>query len=204
MSAWRFIGPHQRLMALYIVFLARRGDLLDLDVRRRLFEQVRQYPGLHLRELARALAIDPNHAKYHLQALERAGLVSSKREEGYWRFFPRESGPVGPADTVGAKDKGVLSLLRRPVPLHVTLLLLDRGEATLTDLVNDVRVSISTLHYHLTKMEGAGMLQSEKLGRERRYRLSDRDRMVDQLIRYRPPDSLVQGFLEAWEQLELR
>ena len=33
--------------------------------------------------------METNHAKYHLRYLEKHGLLSSRREEGYWRFFGR-------------------------------------------------------------------------------------------------------------------
>ncbi|MBI2077262.1 MAG: helix-turn-helix domain-containing protein [Euryarchaeota archaeon] len=191
------------MTALWIVFLAKREDLLELETRRRLFEAVTGFPGLHLRELARQLGLDPNHAKYHLTYLEKHGLVSSKKEEGYWRFFPREAGSVGLRDVVSVDKKRVLSFLRRPVPLHTVLILLDRGRATQGELAAVVGVAQATLHYHLGKMEASGLVVSRREGRERVYELPKPDEILELLVRYRPPDALVQGFLDAWEQLEL-
>lgn len=168
-----------------------------------MFQAVTQYPGLHLRELARQLDLDPNHAKYHLTYLEKHGLVSSRKEEGYWRFFPRETGSVGLRDVVSVDKKRVLSFLRRPVPLHAVLILLDRGRATQGELAGAVGVAQATLHYHVGKMESSGLLVSRREGRERIYELAKPDEVLDLLVRYRPPDALVQGFLDAWEQLEL-
>jgi predicted transcriptional regulator len=190
-------------LALYLVFVAQREKLLNLDARRDLYQQVQKFPGLHLRELARALDMSPNHAKYHLRYLEKHGLLSGRKEEGYWRFYPRREGSVGMQETMSPQEKGVLALLRRPVPLHVTLILLDRENATLSELKDDVDVAVSTLHYHLRKMEKAELVESEKEGRERVYRLADADRILSVLVEYRPPDALVKGFIEAWEQLEL-
>ncbi len=190
-------------LALYIVFLAKRDDLLELDTRRRLFEVVQEYPGLHLRELARRVDMNPNHAKYHLQYLEKHGLLSSRKQGGYWTFFPRGEGTLGMRDTVDARQKEVLALLRRPIPLHVTLVLLDQDEASLSDLGEAVDASVSTLHYHMGKMEKAGLVESRRQGRERRFSLPDHDKVLELLMTYRPPDELVQGFLDAWEQLEL-
>lgn len=189
-------------LALYIVFLATRDDLLELDTRRRLFEVVQEYPGLHLRELARRVEMNPNHAKYHLQYLEKHGLISSKKQGGYWTFFPLEEGSLGLREQVDAREKHVLALLRRPIPLHVTIVLLDRDEASLSELGEAVDASPSTLHYHMGKMEKAGLVESRREGRERRFRLPDHDEVLALLMRFRPPDELVQGFLEAWEELE--
>lgn len=195
-------SPAYRL-ALYIVFLAKRDDLLELDARRRLFETVQNYPGLHLRELARRVEMNPNHAKYHLLYLEKHGVVSSRKQDGYWTFYPKEQGSVGMRDSIGTQDKQVLALLRRPVPLHVTVVLLDREEASLSELCEAVDSSPSTLHYHMGKMEKSGLVESRREGRERRFHLVDQERVLQLLMQYRPPDELVQGFLEAWEDLEL-
>lgn len=191
-----------RAATLGLLFLAGRKDPLDLDVRRRIFEQVAKYPGLHLREVARALGINPNHAKYHLQRLEKADLVSSRHEDGYWRFWPREKGSIGYRDRLSRQDKAALAVLRRPVPLHVALLLLDRGRATHGDLLDEVDVAHATLHYHMGKMEDSGLVESRKEGRFRWYSLQDPDRVTGLLRQYRPPKTLIRRFLDAWEQVE--
>lgn len=191
------------LAALAAVWERERDRLLSLEARRRLWDHVRAFPGLHQAEVARALGMDANHVKYHLERLERSGLVAARREGGYVQYFPREEGPVGLQDTVAPGDKRVIALLRRPVPLHATLLLLDRGEATHAELLEEVGVAHGTLHYHLQRMEAAGLVESERQGRERRYRIAGRDRVEALLLRHRPPDALVQGFIEAWEALEL-
>jgi predicted transcriptional regulator len=189
--------------ALTVVSLATPEGVLELEARRRIYEHLQEYPGLHLRELARAVDMETNHAKYHLTYMERHGLVSSRREDGYWRFWPRQAGSLGPRDRFDRRDKTVLSFLRRPLPLHVVLLLLDEEEATPSHLLGALDVSPSTLHYHLQRMEKAGVVTSHKEGRERFYRLTDEEHTAGLLMRYRPPDSVVAGFLEAWEQLEL-
>jgi predicted transcriptional regulator len=181
--------------------LAQRDDLLQLETRRRLYRHVEEFPGLHLSELARQCGLETNHAKYHLAALEKHGLVSSRMEGGTQVFFPRREGPVGTQEAVSTEDKGVLSLLRQPVPLHAVLVLLDRGECSHADLDAAIPVSRTTLHYHMGKLERAGVVRSRKDGRERLYALTEGDRLLALLVRYKPPDKLVAGFLEAWEAL---
>ena len=181
--------------------LAQRGDLLALEARRRLYRTVEEFPGLHLSGLARQCGLETNHAKYHLGALERHGLVSSRMEGGLQVFFPRREGPAGAQESIDAGDKTVLALLRQPVPLHAVLVLLDRGECSHADLDASIPVSRTTLHYHMAKLVRAGAVESRKEGKERLYRLRDGDRLLGLLVRYRPPDSLVAGFLEAWEAL---
>jgi predicted transcriptional regulator len=189
--------------SLWIVFVVTRKGLLELDSRRRLYEFVTKFPGLHLREIARGVELDPNHAKYHLQYLEKHDLVSSRRQDGYWTFWPRHDEGGATQEAVDRRDKDILAFLRRPVPLHIVLLLLDRPDLNQVDMLEHVGVGQSTLHYHLKKLEAAGVLVSQRPGRERVYQLLEPERLLGLLMRFRPPDSLVQGFLEAWEQLEL-
>lgn len=189
--------------ALYLVFLARRDDLLLLESRKTIYQWVSDYPGLHLREIARGTRLDPNHVKYHLTALEKHGLVSSRKEDGYWRFWPKTTGTLGTHDAMAADEKKVLALLRREIPLHVALLLIEGGETNQRRLVDKIGVSQSTLSYHLKRMERDGLVQVRKEGRERIFSLVDPERVQGLLLRYRPPDALVEGFLDAWEQLEL-
>lgn len=168
-----------------------------------MYRRVEEFPGLHLSEVARQCGLDTNHAKYHLGYLEKHGLVSSKEQGAYQVFFPRREGPLGPQESVGADDKAVLALLRQPVPLNAVLVLLDRGECSHGELDSALSVSRTTVHYHMGKLEKAGVVTSWRVGKERRYKLADGDRILALLLRYRPPDSLVAGFLEAWEALEI-
>jgi DNA-binding transcriptional ArsR family regulator len=147
--------------------------------------------------------MDPNHAKYHLAALERHGLASSREQGGYQVFFPKAEGPLGPAETVDRADKDALALLRQPVPLHAVLVLLEAESCSHADLEARLPVKRTTLHYHMGKLERAGLVESWRDGKERRYRLREPERVLGLLMRYRPPDRLVEGFLEAWEALGL-
>lgn len=191
------------LLALHIIFLARKQDLLELDARRRVFETVRDYPGLHLRALARETDLGVKHVEYHLRRLEQSGLVSARDEDRYRCFYPREEGSVGRREVVGREQKRALSMLRRPVPLHIVVLLLDRTEMTHKQLLEHVDVAHGTLSYHLKKLEKDGIIETQKAGRERRLRLRDADEIEGLLMRFKPPDRVVQGFIEAWDGLGL-
>lgn len=186
-----------------MLFLARyESNPLENDVRRRIYDHVQEYPGLHLSEIARNSEIDTNHAKYHLRVLEDNDFVSSKRQDGYWRFYPRANGSVGRRDILQPEEKEWLSLLRREIPLHITLLLLDRGEANGSEIQDALDIAASTVHYHASKMEDATLLESRKDGRKRVYGIHDPEKVEDLVREHKPPDVLVEGFLEGWEELE--
>ncbi len=191
------------VVVLFLVVAASVDRLLELRARRRIFDHVKTFPGLHLRELARQVDLDPNHVRYHVRYLEQHGLVSGIREGGYVRYFPRVVGPVGYQDVLSPREKAALAVLRRPAPLRIVLVLLDRETASVGALAAEINLAHSTVNYHLRRMAAAGVVELRRNAGGRKYALTDPEAVLAQLVRHRPPDALVQGFLEAFEALDL-
>jgi predicted transcriptional regulator len=91
------VGAAVSLLALLAALAAKGGlgalytrlakpRLLEQEARARAYALVRERPGIHAREVARALGSAGN-ADYHLGVLEREGFVSSVRTEGFRRYF---------------------------------------------------------------------------------------------------------------------
>lgn len=191
------------LVALSTTSMARYpSQPLQLEARQQIYEEVTDYPGLHLSAIARSVEMETNHAKYHLRVLETNDYVSSQRQDGYWRFYPRKEGKVGKQEILQPREKQWLALLRRSIPLQATLTLLGRGSMSAGDLADRLDIAPSTMHYHATKMEEAGLLESRKVARERMYELADPERVGELIARHEPPDALVEGFMEGWDELQ--
>lgn len=190
-------------LALHILLLAKRDDLLELDARRRLHDAIGEYPGLHLRELARRTELSAKHVEYHLRRLEKAGVVTSKQEDRYRRYYPTAEGSTGRRDVVDRHQKKALALLRRPVPLHIVLLLLDRGAMDHGSLKEAVGIGHGTLSYHLKNLAAQGVVTARPEGRRRVFQVADAEGTEALLLQYRPPDELMQGFIETWEAFAL-
>lgn len=174
---------------------AGRGEILDVEVRRRLFQIVREFPGLHIRELQRSAGIDYPLCDYHLRYLESHGLVNSLEEGGYKRYFP--SAPAsGHAYTEA--EKRILSCLRQTVPLRIVLTLLE-GPARHVEIVDQIGVSKSTASYHLGRMEAVGVVRLEPVTKA--YELREKETVARLLYTHRPHRSGVDAFADAWLDL---
>ncbi len=173
-------------------------DPLELESRRRAYELVAGTPGLHMRELARQLSMDVRTAMYHLRQLEKHGLVTGIDEGGFRRFFPRTADGRR-AEVVDARDKPLLGVLRKPVPLYVALVLLTRDVASHGELAEGAGVSPSTLSYHLERMERAGILARD----DSRYVLREPERAARLLYAHRPTQDLLDRFVDLWEDFTL-
>ena len=173
-------------------------DPLELESRRRVYELVASTPGLHMRELARQIEMDVRTVEYHLRQLEKHGLVAGLDEGGFRRFFPRTA-DGRKAEVVDARDKPILGLLRKRVPLYVALVLLTRDAATHGELARDADVAPSTLSYHLDRMERLGILARD----EAAYVMREPERVARILYAYRPTQDLIDRFLDLWEDFTL-
>lgn len=176
---------------------------LELDSRRKIFEAVCRYPGTHLREIGRTVGFSINLVDYHLTYLEKRGLVYSHEDGQYKRYFPKEIMDESDGKgMVSASDKEVVSLLRRPWPFRITLLVLKNGSMTHGDVVREIKISPSTVSHHISRLLVAGVIQKKEGGAE--YSIRDPGRIEKLLLRFNPqPANLTDGFAEIWEDLVL-
>lgn len=178
-------------------------EVLDLESRRRIFEFLLQYPGLHLRELERQLGMDVRAIRYHLDFLEKHEAISSLSQDGYLRYYPREWDAGYFWERIGPYEKRALGLLRQRIPLHIVLLLLDRGEMSSDELTADTGIAASTLSYHLKKLLRLQLVESRTVGKRKVYKVRDPQAVVQLLMKYRPTEDLVESFIDLWEKVGL-
>ena len=166
------------------------------EVRKRIYDAVRRYPGIHVRGIERNVGTSAALAQYHLKRLEEAGFVESQEQGGYTRYYPTSKGKSA---RVTEKDQPIVGVLREEVPLHIVLLLLDHGPMTHTELVGRLGVAKSTASYQLAKLAELGVVDREP--GSPRIRLVERDRIYRLLLAYAPTPDLRDAFADLWEDL---
>lgn len=172
------------------------GDLPagSVEMRRRILALVESYPGLHLREIQRRAATSAMLAEYHLNILEKMGLVASEENQGYRNFFPARHAPLQLTGT----DRKWLALLRRPLVLGMVLSLLETGPTRALQLARAVGVPASTALYQVKAMRQAGLVLQGDTSNPLALRLADPARVLDLLRTYHPlPDALTE-FGQMW------
>lgn len=166
----------------------------DTDLRRRILLIVEEYPGLHLREVQRRAGTSAMLAEYHLNILEKMGLVTSTARGRYRDFFPVRSVPM----QLDATDKRWLALLRRPAILRIALLLLESGALRPIQLARALALVPSTAAYQFKIMEDAGLALVDRHGNRSLIRLTDPPRVLDLLRTYHPSPDAVSSYAETW------
>jgi len=168
---------------------------IEVENRKKIYELIEEFPGLHMREIKRRTDMSMNLVRYHLDQLKKYGVVEEVEEGEYKRYYPKEG-----ERRVDFEDKRYLALLREEIPLSVVVYLLSEGEpVSHSDIKEELDIAASTLSYHLKKMRKKGLL--EKQGRQ--YWLSEPEEISNLLVKYEPPKDVIDEFIDLWESLSL-
>lgn len=168
------------------------SDPLELESRKRIYECVRNSPGVHFREIQRRTSLPIGVLEYNLNYLVDRSLLSVDKQESFSRYFP--AGQITP------EKQRILSALRQEIPRGVILYLMRHPSATHGEILRNFTISGGTLSYHIKKLVSRGVLKLEKVGRESRLTVIDPDKVADLLIIYRRTflDKLVDDFVAVY------
>ena len=170
-------------------------DALELDSRRKIYEQIEAVPGIHFRELARRLKIPTGVIEYHLRYLETHELIVSRHEGRYKRYFI-----IG---KLGSRDKELIGLLRQQMPRRILMHLLLNPKTSHKKLRKVFHVSASTLSFHISKLLEAELVDQLRIGRKFQYVVRDEELVAKALIRYKEGfiDDVVDEFAKTWLEI---
>jgi predicted transcriptional regulator len=172
-------------------------EALDLENRKRIYDYVSSYPGTYMREIQKDLEMEMGVLEYHLNYLEKTGLLSSEMDGRLRRFFVSEE--------VAFLDRKLIGLMRQRIPRKIAVRALLESEVSFDDLRRDVGISKSTLSFHLGKMRGLGILRERREQRRTLYSIENEDEVARILITYKSSflDDLVDRFAEVWMELRV-
>src|ERR1700688_741696 len=131
-------------------------DALD-PTQRRILEFITSHPGVHLREICRALALAMGDVQYHVRRLERDGRIHSVRR-GLYKFFYQ-------ANLFGERQRDVLSVLSLDRPRELLLNIIENPESTQEALAGATHVSQPTVSWHLKRLVDLGIVGRRQDGR---------------------------------------
>ena len=169
-------------------------DVLELETRRKIYDLINQNPGIHLSKISQILKMRTSLVEYHLNYLEKHGIVTADKETGYSRYFIKGK--------IGIEDKKYLFILRQKTVLEIILFLLKNDFSPHKKILENVKVSASTLSYHLNKLLKKGIVKLNRYGDNKGYYIENRDVIVSILIQYKPY-KILDGFEDIWNDLSI-
>ena len=175
--------------------MIERENILNLEIRRRIYSFILNYPGLHLRDISRRMKIPYSTLKYHLNFLEKRELIDKKHGQRYTRYYI--------SNKVGRKEKEILGILQESTPRHIVLFLLVGISSHQNEIGKYLEMHPTTIEFHLKKLlesdiieiaqpkdgeivkQDAPILDCSIKSNEIIYMLKDPWAMYDLLIKYK-------------------
>ncbi|HWG91853.1 MAG TPA: helix-turn-helix domain-containing protein, partial [Candidatus Thermoplasmatota archaeon] len=136
-----------------------RGEVFDNPVRERLFQLVKADPGVSATELSERAGVSWGTTLYHLNVLEQNRMVVGVKHGRYLRYF--ENG--------ARKDGDAQCVLRNTTTARVQDAVAASAGRTQKELADLLGMSPQALHWHLRRLEGAGLVTKVKEGRVVRH-----------------------------------
>ncbi len=130
-------------------------NVLDKEVRKNLYEYIDEYPGSHLREIARELDLKPSNAAWHLRKLEQTNLVRSRNIGGKKVFYLVEGG-------VEARKQAVAeSILKNKNARQILNYLANNPGKHLLEIAHALDMNHHTVKWHIDKMYEAELIDGD-------------------------------------------
>jgi predicted transcriptional regulator len=151
--------------------LGRSDDADSSDARDAIVGYLASTPGAHFSKLRDDLSLGTGETQHHVERLVSDGVVVSRRDGDYRRFYP--------ADRFSGFEQVALGYLRRETPRGMMLELLRDPEATGAALADALSVSRATVSNHAAELESAGLLS-----RADGYTLQRPETLITLVVRY--------------------
>jgi DNA-binding MarR family transcriptional regulator len=162
-------------------FAPRHGEVpvhaLD-PTQRTILEFITTHPGVHLREICRALGLAMGDVQYHVARLERDHRITSARR-GLYRFFY-------PANLFGERQRAVLSILSMDTPRELLLLIIEHPGSSQVSLAAATELSQPTVSWHLKRLVELGIVGRQQEGRVVKYNVEGGEEIAAFIRTYHP------------------
>lgn len=130
-------------------------NVLDTSVRKNLYEYIDEYPGSHLREIARELDLKPSNAAWHLRKLEQTNLVRSRTIGGKKVYYLVEGGIETRKEAVAE------SILRNDNAQRIMEYLVNNPGKHLLEIAHALKLNHHTVKWHIKKMYLAELIEGD-------------------------------------------
>jgi len=129
---------------------------LESPTRKRIYQFILKYPGLHKRELSRRLNIPKTTLNHHLDYLEKREVIVTTTQGGYARLYA--------AKKIGNLEKKFIHLLRQDTPRNIIIYIGVMAGASQAELSRELGLSSKTIGKHLKMLVDVGVIEPAPVG----------------------------------------
>jgi len=130
-------------------------NVLDTEVRKNLYQYIDDYPGSHLREIARELDLKPSNAAWHLRKLEQTNLIRSRNIGGKRVYYLVEGGIEARREAIAE------AILKNKNARDIMFYLQKHPGKHLLEIANALDLNHHTVKWHIKKMFMAELIDGD-------------------------------------------
>ncbi|MHC3380272.1 winged helix-turn-helix transcriptional regulator [Haloarcula sp. H-GB5] len=161
------------------------------DTRSRIYRHIESHPGVHFRELTRALDLATGQVQYHLARLDR---VHSESVNGRTHYYTSSFDPW---------ERHAIAFLRRETARDVLIMLIECEAARPSEVADHLDIARSTLEHHLSGLVEHDIVEKRRSEGRVTLALCRPDLTVELLAAVDPkaPDRLSDRFTRLLDRL---
>lgn len=142
-------------------------EVLEHPGRQEVYERVKASPGISFVQLAEQVSFGQSTLNYHLRVLEKNEFIASVKDGRYLRFFDRQAG------SYAGHRKHAVSALRNETSAAMARHIRAHPGVVQRDLAAAFGVTASTVNWHVTRLEAAGLVTRARDAHFTRYYVAE-------------------------------
>lgn len=154
----------------FLLFLGFRrvsgGNVLDQDIRSRIYDHIRQNPGIHLHGLSCETGIAMGTLRYHLNILRMTHKITIAEDAATVRFYENSG-------TYNETEQQILKHLRNQTTQRILYALLAHPDVTRNELACEVGITGPSITWHMKRLENDRIIMTKKTGRSVVYEIPE-------------------------------
>ena len=187
------------------------NEILNLEIRNEIYNFILKNPGLHLREISRRKNIPLGSLRYHINTLIKYELIVTKKDQKYCRYYIKNSVGKYDKDIINIlrheTTLRIILMLCLPGPGHIykgveNYKKYAKKHSTYEKIYSKKEIKgitnnwgnsdsfyinkhRTTIASNLYKLKDLGLIEEIKVGREKKYRLTDENMILSFFIKYK-------------------
>lgn len=138
-------------------------NVLSSEPRKKIYHYIEEYPGSHLREIARDLNMKPSNVSWHLRKLEETNLIRSRRIGGKRVYYLVEGG-------IEARRIAIAeSILKNRNAREILEYLRENPGKHLLEISRALDLNHHTVKWHLKKLHLANLIEDHSTNSHPKY-----------------------------------
>jgi predicted transcriptional regulator len=140
------------------------ANVLEQDIRSKIYDHIRENPGIHLHGLSCETGIAMGTLRYHLNILRLTHKITMAEDAATVRFYENSG-------TYNETEQQLLKHLRNQTTRKILYALMERPEITRQELAFEVGITGPSITWHMKRLENDRIVTTKKTGRSVIYEI---------------------------------